>query len=319
MNCVTNFVLDYMHLVCLGVMRRMINYWKSESSSISRARLSPAMIRSISSRLVQLNGKFPSIFARQPRSLSESDRWKATEFRQFLLYSGMVVLQNVLSTSHYQHYLLLAVAMSILLDDDTTFRASHTDYAEELLKSFVKYSSQVFGPCFRSYNVHSLVHIADHCRTHGCSLNDISAFPFESALKQLKRVVRNSNNPIVSIARTITDVPDLLTRDVNSTSRQKFTSNARNSAVLLKDYKLGLITQVSSDFYLMKVLPSEVLSDLFEIPCKSSLLSIYKVSSHIISSVPEVRISKSNVLRQCIYIPYTNDCSTMVFLPLRHS
>jgi hypothetical protein len=124
----------------------MITYWRTESSTISASRLSPAFLRTISQRLQHLNGRFPSCFARQPRSLFESDRWKATEFRQFLLYSGIVVLRGVLSTTQYEHFLCLSVAMHILLEEDGRVRNHYLEYAENLLKSFVSYSTQVFGP-----------------------------------------------------------------------------------------------------------------------------------------------------------------------------
>ena len=60
----------------------------------------------------------PSEFARQPRQLSEMDRWKATEFRQFLLYTGPVALHGILHTDVYKHFLVLSVAVLLLLDDD---------------------------------------------------------------------------------------------------------------------------------------------------------------------------------------------------------
>ncbi|KAL0147026.1 hypothetical protein M9458_057550, partial [Cirrhinus mrigala] len=48
--------------------------------------------------------------AQQPWSLAFPDRWKATEFRQFLLYTGPVVLCSVLRESSYHHFLTLTVA-----------------------------------------------------------------------------------------------------------------------------------------------------------------------------------------------------------------
>lgn len=84
-GCVTGFVLDYMHLVCLGVVKRMVQFWRKEYSSA--ARMSPRVITGISTALQQLRGAMPSEFNRQPRSLLEADNWKATEWRQFLLYT----------------------------------------------------------------------------------------------------------------------------------------------------------------------------------------------------------------------------------------
>lgn len=39
-NCVTGFPLDYMQLVCLGSLRRLIKFWKSDKTS----KFSPAVI-----------------------------------------------------------------------------------------------------------------------------------------------------------------------------------------------------------------------------------------------------------------------------------
>lgn len=121
----------------------MIRYWKLEKSS--KVRLSPAEKEAISSRLCKLKGEMPSDFTRQPRSLSESERWKATELRQFLLYSGVVVLSGVIPWALYVHFLALSVAMSILLDSDTTFRTSHLQYARQLLTTFVKKAAGLYS------------------------------------------------------------------------------------------------------------------------------------------------------------------------------
>lgn len=78
MGMVTQFPLDYMHLACLGVMRKLINLWKS---GFGATRLGPTQIGTISQSLDTLKAVVPKEFACKPRSLWDVDRWKATEFR----------------------------------------------------------------------------------------------------------------------------------------------------------------------------------------------------------------------------------------------
>jgi len=42
----------------------------------------------------------PCEFARKPRTLDEMCRWKATEFRTFLLYIGTFVIKSVLKNAN---------------------------------------------------------------------------------------------------------------------------------------------------------------------------------------------------------------------------
>ena len=60
------FVLDYMHFVCLGVMRRLLTYLLSGPFN---CRLSYPLRTRLSDSLMSLNGHLPSEFTRQPRSL----------------------------------------------------------------------------------------------------------------------------------------------------------------------------------------------------------------------------------------------------------
>ena len=53
-------------------------------------------------------------FNRKSRLLLEAKRWKATEFRQFLFYTGPVVLRKILNNDRYINFLCLHVAIIIL-------------------------------------------------------------------------------------------------------------------------------------------------------------------------------------------------------------
>ena len=113
-NCVSDMVLDYMHLVCLGVVRRLIMLW---IWGPLKCRQSHSMVFGISDHLAQFANLTPAEFVRKPRSLLEVKRWKATEFRQFLLYTGPVVLLRKLPMPLYKNFMLLSVAIRKLLLD----------------------------------------------------------------------------------------------------------------------------------------------------------------------------------------------------------
>lgn len=199
-RCVTGFPLDYMHLVCLGVVKRLLCFLKKGPPE---CRHSHREVGEISTLLVSLSGKLPSEFARQPRPLAELDRWKATELRQFLLYTGPVVLKKVLHRDVYKHFLCLTVAVSILLDSCEKKRSAYMDYAKQLLDYFVDKCKHIYTPLFLVYNVHNLKHLSDDSRHFQCSLNEISAFPFENYLQILKKLVRNAKNPISQVAKRL--------------------------------------------------------------------------------------------------------------------
>ena len=112
-DCIKSFPLDYMHLVCVGVMKRILMFLKSGPRV---CKLSHQQIEVLSDKLVALNGKMPREFARQPRSLDVLDRWKATEYRQCVLYTGPLISHHITPEDMFNHFLSLSVTMSILLD-----------------------------------------------------------------------------------------------------------------------------------------------------------------------------------------------------------
>lgn len=130
---VSQFVLDYMHLVCLGIVRKIIYLWMKGPLS---SRISAQSLSVVSVSLSDLRHSLPREFARKPRSLSEFNMWKATEFRQFLLYTGPVVLHGKIPNLQYKNFMLLSVAIRMVLSDSLC--SSYCDYVEMLIEYFVK-------------------------------------------------------------------------------------------------------------------------------------------------------------------------------------
>ena len=314
-NCVTGFPLDYMHLVCLGVMRRMVKFWKTDKAS--RLRLSQSQQNAMSSSLQGLHGLLPSDFARQPRPLHESDRWKATEWRQFLLYTGMIVLHEILPIAHYHHFMCLSVAMSILLNDDSSVRSKLVGYARGLLVSFVKEARFLYGEAFISYNVHSLIHLADDCENFNTSLNDLSSFPYENYLGQLKRLVRNATNPIAQVAKRMSENPNLVGTKTNVRS-MKLTANTRDGVVKLKSGKVAFITDICGERITAQIVSKRRLNSIFDILCDSLAVGIGKVRKSTLSDSLECCIMRSDIDRKMVCLPY-NDGTEWALIPVHHT
>ncbi|XP_032404414.1 uncharacterized protein LOC116709852 [Xiphophorus hellerii] len=200
---VSSFVLDYMHLVCLGHVKKVISLW---IKGPLRCRLSAVTISIISNHLKSVRDHLPRNFSRKPRSLMEYSQWKATEFRQFLLYTGPVVLQGRLSAQMYNNFMLLSIAMTILLSP--VLCCKYCGYAGKLLKCYVTNFAKLYGTEHLVYNTHCLIHLADDARKYG-ALDNISCFPFENYLGTLKRLVRRPQNPLQQVVRRLAEKPIL--------------------------------------------------------------------------------------------------------------
>ena len=92
-------------------------------------------------------------------ALLELDQLKVTEFQQFLLYTGLVVLREVLSKPQYEHFLTLSIAVRILCPEDEEKRVNYVNYVGELLNFFVFTAKEYYGELFAVYHVHSLIRL----------------------------------------------------------------------------------------------------------------------------------------------------------------
>lgn len=190
---VSKIAIDYMHLVCLGVVKRLIQFWIKGPRHI---RLTSNKVTEVSEALLAMRSSIPKEFARQPRKLDTIDKWKATECRQFLLYTGPVVLRRIMSAKYYQHFLTLSTAIRILCDPRLCVDLN--DYAKDLLKWYVIEFKRLYGTEYVTHNVHNLIHLADEVKLFGC-LDRFSCFKFENFMKNIKRKLQNAPRPLEQI------------------------------------------------------------------------------------------------------------------------
>lgn len=272
LGLVSSVPLDYMYLILLGVVKRLITLW---TVGPKKTRLSSIQLEKISQKLLKLRHSSPLEFSRRPRKLSEYLHWKATEFRTFLLYTGPIVLKKIVSLEVYSHFLLLHCAVTILINDTHLKIQSNIDYAEELLNEFVKDFLSVYGKEYVSQNVHNLLHLCSDVRKFG-SLDNFSAFRFGNHLFSIKKMIQKGEKPLQQLARRTAEMESVIEKNIASSGNEihlkeqhfngplteevlygshqfkvyKSTTytincnNSKDSCVLLKDGNFAVITNI---------------------------------------------------------------------------
>ncbi|XP_031328433.1 uncharacterized protein LOC116159566 isoform X1 [Photinus pyralis] len=336
---VTAFPTDYMHCVCLGVVRKLLNTWISGDL---RVRLSNRTVSELSQRLVSLAKCIPVEIKRKPRSLSELSYWKATEFRSFVLYIGPIVLKNKIDIAIYDHFLLLHCAMQILLCADY-IKQFGLSFPRTFLYHFVKHCKRIYTLQFYIYNIHPLLHITDDAERFG-DLNSISSFPYENYLGKLKALVRSANKPLQQIQRRLHEmftIPSSLKKDIQCHMEHQLgpilniNFEKQYKKIQINDFTLSIKSHCSADSYFITknglvveicnflynpnsnitILGKEYkcYQSFYSYPIDSKLLNIFEISdkSELMSTY-----SINDILGKCTLLI---SGSSQIALPLLHT
>ncbi len=168
-DMVNSFTVDYMHAVLLGCVRQFCKLWFDTSYHTKPWYIGTQMFL-LDRKLLRVRP--PSEVRRLPRSLAVRKLWKATEWRNWLLYYSVPVLDGVLSNRYLHHWLLLVYCIYELLKENVS--KEQITECERKLQYFVCDVEKLYDPSHMSYNVHQLLHICDTVRRFGplwCSSN----------------------------------------------------------------------------------------------------------------------------------------------------
>ena len=147
----------------------------------------------------------PCEFVRKPRTLNELDRFKATEFRTILLYTGVVCFHKYIDKNMYKQFMLLSCAIRLMSSKETI---NNVDIAHELLLKFIQHFEQMYGSRYMVYNVHCLSHLSCDVTNYG-PLQNFSAFPFENHLGMIKKLLRQPNAPLQQVVNRLQEMENL--------------------------------------------------------------------------------------------------------------
>ncbi|XP_049283990.1 uncharacterized protein LOC125764134 isoform X1 [Anopheles funestus] len=189
-------VADELHLLYLGVMRKILLIYMGKLGKQSK--FSPKAIEEISTTLRLL--KLPSEIPRRMRGLNCIKVWKGTEFQSFLLYASVVVLKGRITDDAYNHFMLLFCAVHFF---SSAIYEHKWEYAGQLLNLYIENFGEVYDKTLQSSNIHNLHHVYEDVCRFG-PLYTISSYPYENFLQHMKRVTRGKKNCLEQIRnRTI--------------------------------------------------------------------------------------------------------------------
>jgi hypothetical protein len=307
-DMIKHFPIDYMHQVNLGVTKRLLLRW---ISGPLKTRISSAQVEHISKKLIDIKQFIPFEFARKPRTLKHVRQWKATEYRQFLMYTGPFVLKDVLPKKLYDNFMCLHVGYCLLMN--SSFVAQHGLYANQLLHFFVKDATKIYGRQFITYNVHSLVHLFEVATDFGC-LEKCNAYKFENYLQTLKRLVKSRKHPLAQVVRRLNELESII--PIVSSAEQNVTvkTTVPNNCFKMNTGHYCLVHDIVSQGQQVLCEVFSRTTKLYDEPCDSRLLGVCKLNLR--DSVMK-RVPVSDLCEKAIFIKMS--VTKAAILPFSHT
>jgi len=197
-DLVKNIPYEYMHAVCSGIVRMMLMVWITTAVFLKDKAM-------VSSRLKLANTFCPVEFQRWPDVIEKVRRWKASQFRVFVLYTGVFVLKGILTKRCFQHFCSLVVALRLMCrhvprtEERKTTLEKIGEIVRPILRNFMTNGMLIYRKNFATLNVHAFCcHAVDDYVRFG-SLDEFSVFRFESFLGWLKSLVLTARYPVRQI------------------------------------------------------------------------------------------------------------------------
>lgn len=336
-----------LHLICLGVMRTLVKLWMSSKRCHKNTIYSISYVQTlrISKRLESIRKYCPVEFQRKSRSLLEVPDWKGSEYRQLLLYLGVLVFQDIVDPFVYRHFMLLHYFIRYLCDPNADI--SRISEIRRLIEKFVNVYSLIYGRHMIVHNVHALLHICDDFNRFG-TLDNYSAFPFESFMFQLKKLVRSGCNAFQQVIKRLMEqhvrlfvlkekkrvlgtvagehnsgpLPTFanmaLLKQYTRLETEDFTINCKRPAdnvVMLKNGNIMRVQNVlkhveSNEVHVLGAVYQSVTS-VYTYPADSATTGIYKVTN---LHTDVVTLHKADqVSYKCMAIPLKDRKTTIIF------
>ncbi|CAG0901406.1 unnamed protein product, partial [Cyprideis torosa] len=193
---------DPMHFLFANVVSRFISYSRGEVKGVHR-KFSLDTERRMNDLIPKLKETQPKgYFARVPREVWMHKFFKCTEYKQFVMYTGLFMFEAVKTNLSVEYlnsfYCLFSLShLACYKDRSPVFRDLLMDSVQGFLRA--PFPRKFFTLCS-----HLLLHLPEFCEMYGSAM-DFSAFPFESALGLLRSSVSGFYKPLQQVVKRISE------------------------------------------------------------------------------------------------------------------
>ena len=200
-DMVMDFVIDPMHCIHINASKRVFNFTTGKLKGEKLyAKLTATNFSRVGQRFASI--KFPVEFHRQPRNFDHLVHYKASEHRMLLLYGYEVMVNGLYPPEIETLVQYLAVGTRILSDENFAKDPDMVAVAKQLFEQFLTEAKNEFGSHFITLNMHLLMHLPDDALLRG-SIDKLSCFKFENALKTIKKHCSGTKKPLKTLANNL--------------------------------------------------------------------------------------------------------------------
>lgn len=233
-DLILSFAIDYMHLILLGIMRKLFDLWLDTKNHKEDYYISKKNQIALSHRLINI--KPVSEILRKPRSIFARKDFKANEYRSLLLYYLRFALVGLLGTKYRKHFEILSTCIYALSKEKISFET--IEQTDKQLNYFADTFEDLYGKSNVTLNLHLIRHLAKMVWYLG-PLWSQSAFAFEA------------NNGVVTKANTSNDkiVHQLVWKyvmkhTVETTDKKAEFSLGRKGVIMLTSVEIDSFSEI---------------------------------------------------------------------------
>ena len=285
---------------------------------------------------MNIKQSIPSEFARKPRTLVDIDKWKATELRQFLLYTGIIILQSTIPPIWYNHFLSFSVAIRIMANPQICTNETFLAYAHSLLLYFVSNYSTIYGEQYLSHNVHNLLHIVNDVKNFGC-LDNFSCFKYENNMQKIKKKLHQCGKPLEEVSNRMFEElqQPIIQYPIVNYPVVVYTNKGKISYFQYENFKIAItendkcaLLNDNSVVFILDIIEEEGIlffrakrflnpKSFFTVPCASEKLGIFVISSTTASEI--IMVSLNAIKQKCLILKNQNQIDCYITMPLLHT